>query len=80
MSRIEKEHHNNNKPIKGSLTIVGTGIQAVRDITLETRQSIKYSEKVLYLVGDTITGIWVKKLRPDAQSLTDYYVEGRRRS
>ncbi len=69
----------NNKGDKGSLIIVGVGIQAVRQITLETRHAIEYSEKVLYLVHSPIFEIWIKKLRPDAESINNYYVEGKKR-
>ncbi|MDP9289970.1 MAG: SAM-dependent methyltransferase [Thermoproteota archaeon] len=81
MSRrdTEKEHHNN-KTAEGSLIVVGSGIQAVRHVTLEALQSIEYADKVFYLVADPITGLWIKKLRPDAESLTDYYIEGKRRT
>jgi uncharacterized protein YabN with tetrapyrrole methylase and pyrophosphatase domain len=58
---------------------VGAGIQAVRQITLETRHAIEYSEKVLYLVHSPIFEIWIKRLRPDAESIISYYVEGKKR-
>lgn len=76
----KKKEDRHDKSMRSSLTIVGSGIQAVRHITLEAHQSIEYADKVLYLVADPITGIWIKKLRPDAESLTDYYKEGKRRT
>lgn len=77
MSRKSAENDNE---LKGSLIVVGSGIQAVRHVTLEARQSIGNADRVFYLAADPITGIWIKSLRPDAESLTDYYVEGKRRT
>jgi uncharacterized protein YabN with tetrapyrrole methylase and pyrophosphatase domain len=68
-----------NRSTKGSLTIVGSGIQAVRHFTLEAIQSIEQADKVLLLVADPITEMWIKKINPNAESLADYYVEGKPR-
>ena len=38
----------------GSLTVVGTGIQFVGQMTIEARAHIKQAEKVLFLVYDPI--------------------------
>jgi len=70
-----KRVNTKNKTSKGSLIVVGVGIQAVRHITLEAQQAIENSDKVIYYVVDPITQIWIKKLRPDAESLHKYYVE-----
>lgn len=63
----------------GSLIIVGFGIQAIRQITLETRHAIEYSDKVVYLTHNPIADLWIKKLRPDAESINDYYIVGEKR-
>ncbi len=63
----------------GSLTIIGSGIQAVRHFTLESCQVIEQADKVLYAVPDPITELYIKKIRPDAESLSDSYSEGKRR-
>jgi len=68
-----------NKTSKGSLLIVGAGIKAVRHITLEARESIMNCDKVLYLIGDPIVEIWIEKLRQDAESLLNFYKEGKNR-
>jgi uncharacterized protein YabN with tetrapyrrole methylase and pyrophosphatase domain len=68
-----------NKKSKGSLLIVGVGIKAVRHVTLEARESIKNYDKVLYLIGDPIAEIWIEKLRPDAESLLNFYKDGKNR-
>jgi uncharacterized protein YabN with tetrapyrrole methylase and pyrophosphatase domain len=72
-------NNNNRKSTKGSLVIVGSGIQAVRHFTLEARQSIEQADKVLYSVVDPITEMWIKKINPNAESLADYYEDGKPR-
>lgn len=79
-TRSKNNTSNINKSKKGSLIVVGTGIQAVRHMTWEARQAIENSDKVMYIVSDQITKIWIKKLRPDAESLHKYYVETEDRS
>lgn len=74
-SENKTEKPNDNKElsqpesIRGSLTIVGSGIQAIRQLTLEARQSIERADKVLILVDDPITEMYIKKLNPNAESL-----------
>ena len=63
----------------GSLTIVGSGIQAVRQFTLESKQAVEQADKVLYLVSDPVSEIWVKKINPKSESLMNYYVGGKYR-
>jgi uncharacterized protein YabN with tetrapyrrole methylase and pyrophosphatase domain len=65
---------------KGSLTIVGSGLQAVRQFTLEARQSIEQADKVLYLISDPICEMWIKKLHPDAESLRVFYGHDKHRA
>jgi uncharacterized protein YabN with tetrapyrrole methylase and pyrophosphatase domain len=73
------DKNNNRKSNKGSLIIVGSGIQAVRHFTLEARQSIEQADKVLLLVADPITEMWIKKINPNAESLAHYYEDGKAR-
>jgi len=63
----------------GSLTVVGTGICAGLDITLESKTCIERADQVLYLVADTLTGAWIEQLNPRAQSLASFYQLGRPR-
>jgi uncharacterized protein YabN with tetrapyrrole methylase and pyrophosphatase domain len=66
--------------MRGSLTIVGSGIQAVRQFTLESRQAVEQADKVLFLIPeDLISEIWLKKINPNSESLMDCYVEGKSR-
>jgi len=63
----------------GSLTVVGTGIQFIGQITLEARAHIKQAEKVLFLVTDPITADWIRDINPTAESLYPYYQQGKAR-
>src|SRR5258708_18617026 len=63
----------------GSLTVVGTGIQFIGQITLEARADIKQAEKVLFLVTDPITADWIRDINPTAESLYPYYQQGKAR-
>jgi uncharacterized protein YabN with tetrapyrrole methylase and pyrophosphatase domain len=66
-------------PKKGSLTIVGSGIELVRDTTIGARMAIENAEKVLILVTDPASEMWIKKLNSNVESLFDCYVEGKPR-
>jgi hypothetical protein len=61
---------------RGSLTIIGSGIEtigiAVGDIKL-----IEEADKVLYCVADPATIVWLKRLRPDALDLYVLYGENK---
>lgn len=71
----------NTKPTKkGSLIIVGSGIQAIRQFTLESRLAIEQADKVLYHIPDEISGIWINKINPNSESLIDCYVQGKPRN
>jgi hypothetical protein len=61
----------------GSLTVVGTGIRTVGQLTVEAIAHIKTASKVFYLVSDPIAQEVVKHLNPDAaESLLGHYGEG----
>ena len=65
---------------KGSLVIVGTGIQLIRHTTIEARMFIKQADKVLFLVVDRVTEKWIKSLNKNSENLFDCYVEGKPRN
>jgi uncharacterized protein YabN with tetrapyrrole methylase and pyrophosphatase domain len=67
------------KPVKGSLTIVGTGVRLVGQVTLEALASIERAQKLLYLVADPLTEVWIRQRNPTAESLAGYYAKGKRR-
>lgn len=61
---------------KGSLVIVGTGIKAVGQLTLEAIAWMKQADSLLYVVGDPIAEEVIKQSNPSALSLATYYQEG----
>ncbi|MCI4348195.1 MAG: SAM-dependent methyltransferase [Thermoplasmata archaeon] len=63
----------------GSLTVVGSGIQAVRQFTLEACAAIEGADVVLYSVADPITERWIQDRNPRSVSLRDSYRESRKR-
>jgi hypothetical protein len=65
--------------VSGSLTIVGTGIQAAGQITIEARSCIQQADKLLYLVTDPIASQHLHNLNPTAESLQRFYEEGKDR-
>ena len=56
-----------NVPKKGSLTIVGSGIELVRDTTIGARMEIENAEKVLILVTDPASELWIRKLNSNVE-------------
>jgi hypothetical protein len=48
--------------LRGSLIVVGSGIKAHHQITLESRNEIASAEKVFYAVCDPFTEEWLKAL------------------
>lgn len=64
---------------KGELTIAGTGIKTVGQLTLDAIAAIKNAEVVYYVVGDPIGVQVIHDLNPKAVSLFDLYEEGKAR-
>jgi len=70
-----------NEAKHGSLTIVGTGIRTVGQLTIEAIAWIKHSDVALYLVADPVAEEAIRHLNPKgAMSLRGYYGEGVHRS
>lgn len=63
----------------GSLTVLGTGIKAVGQATLEAVSCIQHAEKLLFLVADPVTTQWLRDLNPTAESLFRFYADGKPR-
>lgn len=61
---------------KGTLVVVGTGIQAARHTTQEALSYIKNADKVLYLVADPGSEVWIQMKNKTAESLRDCYKDG----
>jgi uncharacterized protein YabN with tetrapyrrole methylase and pyrophosphatase domain len=63
----------------GSLTVVGTGIRSVGQLTIESIVCIKQADKVFYIVSEPIAESLILRLNPAAESLQKYYVQGKPR-
>jgi len=57
----------------GSLVVVGTGIKAISQITIEAQSTIEHADKVLYLVPDPLTAAWIASHNDSAESLYRFY-------
>ena len=64
----------------GSLTVVGTGIRCVSQITFEARTAIEQAEKVLTVALDPLMERWLTQLNPSTESLHSLYRLGVERS
>lgn len=60
-------------PQSGSLTVVGTGIRAFTQLTLEAVAEMRLADVLLHVIGDPVQEELVHALNPAAQSLTHYY-------
>jgi uncharacterized protein YabN with tetrapyrrole methylase and pyrophosphatase domain len=64
----------------GSLTVIGTGIKTVGQLTIEAIAWMQRADSLLYVVGDPIAESVMRRLNPDgAESLSGYYEEGKQR-
>ena len=63
----------------GSLTVVGTGIRTVGQMTLESVSWLRAADKVLYVVGDPIAEATIHELNDNAESLSPFYAVGKQR-
>jgi uncharacterized protein YabN with tetrapyrrole methylase and pyrophosphatase domain len=64
---------------KGSLTVVGTGIQAIGHLTAQARANIASADVLFYLVTDPVAEHYIKGLNPCAHSLFPLYGKGKER-
>lgn len=64
---------------RGSLVVVGTGIQFGNHTTQEARREIEQAEKVLFLFADPAPEPWITRLNPSAESLDRFYALGKSR-
>lgn len=63
----------------GSLTVVGTGIRLIGDVTADAFAHMEQAEKLLFLVADPATQYWIRSRNPSAESLDVFYGEGKNR-
>jgi hypothetical protein len=61
------------------LTVVGLGIQLIRQTTIETLEHLKSAERLLYLTPNPATEVWLEGLNPTAEGLSRFYAEGKSR-
>jgi len=64
----------------GSLTIVGTGITLIAQITSEAEAWITSADKTFFLVMHPLAEQWMLELNPRAESLSRFYTPGRDRA
>ena len=62
--------------MNGTLTVVGTGITAVSQLTREAEYCLYTAEKVFYLVTDPHTEAFVRRLNRSAECLKPHYEHG----
>ena len=65
---------------RGSLTVVGTGIQLASQLTFEARVALQRAQIVLCLVAEPATRAWLERLNPNTESLNALYELDRNRS
>jgi hypothetical protein len=63
----------------GSLVVVGSGIRALHQMTIETRGRIASADKVFHAVCDPITEEWIANTCTTAENLNEFYAEGKHR-
>jgi precorrin-6B methylase 1 len=65
---------------RGSLTVVGVGINGAPQTTPEAIFCMKRAERLFYLVTNPTTELWIRELNPAATSLRELYVNGKPRT
>jgi uncharacterized protein YabN with tetrapyrrole methylase and pyrophosphatase domain len=63
-------------PPGGSLTVVGTGIRAMTQLTIEALAAIANAEVLLHVIGEPLQEEAVVALNPHAETMTGFYAEG----
>ncbi len=64
---------------RGRLTVVGTGFLVAGQTTPEALASMRQADRLLFLVAEPATRLWLEGLRPHAATLSDSFWEGRPR-
>jgi uncharacterized protein YabN with tetrapyrrole methylase and pyrophosphatase domain len=64
---------------KGSLIVVGTGINIISQTTISAQGHIEYADVVFIAVSGATAIDWIKSLNDNVVSLTDLYEEGKSR-
>ncbi len=64
---------------KGSLVIIGSGIKAVGQFTLQAQEHIRKADIVLYAAADPVTDMWISQQNPNTFDLYQYYADDKAR-
>jgi uncharacterized protein YabN with tetrapyrrole methylase and pyrophosphatase domain len=67
-------------PPGGSLTVIGTGIRAMTQLTAEAIAAIASAEVLVHVIGEPTQEDALRFINPAAVSLTSYYADGIERS
>jgi hypothetical protein len=63
-----------------SLTVIGTGIQAVSHLTIEALATMAEADVLVHVIGDPLGEDAIDAIRTDAETLVGYYADGLDRS
>ena len=63
-------------PPGGSLTVVGTGIRALGQLTVESLAAMASAEALFHVIGEPMQEEVLRLINPAAKTLTGYYVDG----
>lgn len=64
---------------RGSLTVVGTGIQVVSQTSTKALSCIRSADKVYFFSADALTEYWLRQIHPCVESLNGFYAPGKDR-
>lgn len=64
---------------KGSLVVIGSGIKAVGQFTLQAQAHIRQADIVLYAAADPVTDMWITQQNPNSFDLYQYYADDKAR-
>lgn len=64
---------------KGALYVVSSGIKGIAHVTSEAKQIIRIADKVLYVLADDLSKIWIKKMNKSAEPMHKFYENGKPR-
>jgi precorrin-6B methylase 1 len=64
---------------RGSLTVIGIGIRAPAQATLEASAAIARAERVFSIVADPVAEYWIRSLNSNTEPLTRLYAVGKPR-
>jgi Tetrapyrrole (Corrin/Porphyrin) Methylases len=64
----------------GSLTVVGTGIRAIGQLTVEALAAMADADALLHVIGEPMQEEVLQTINPAAETLTGYYADGMERS